>query len=229
MTKRLIGLMALAAILIAAPHTLMAAAVMVDNKAEAPKYLGGIPLPYEGQGAVLYEKDGAEWAFSVKMEEGSETEELGWSYEASGVVPNYKLHFQGNFTAWEEGSLVFVRVEDAVKGFAVDLVFAYSEQLFYGTRLVESNGRGFARDATRPQGQPDGPGQSGPVLRDVKDCPGGKCSCSGERGCEACCPDGTRATCVCDIPTSCKCLERRRSEDASPLLEVVYEVAPLNG
>ena len=170
------------------------------SASEATVYkLGGVHLPYVGDGSLEYDGEAQEWIVAFAAPPDWECTHVGWAFPAANVPSGLPLEdknwrAQGTLDVMVAEGVLYVSVwtERAVH----DFEFVYSDALNDPTA-----------DFRQIDDRLDWVGFDGdPMLERDRECPGGECQCLGK--CDACCPSGFYPHCNCHGLGTCLCRRR---------------------
>lgn len=171
-----------------------AVAPVPDRPQRSTLKLGGVALPYSGEGIVGYDYEQQQWSFLFPAPEGWRCTHVGWEFD--GPAPE-AVPFDPNQPYWTAAGYLDIDVVEQtlwVRVFTADAAYAFAfawspELADPAVTLV-----------------PGGPGPQPRVADDQ--CPGGSCSCGqGNQcgGCTACCSSGFHPQCQSCGRVSCSC------------------------
>ena len=198
--------------LLCAPHALCAGVQARSEgrpafKAPAAR-LGGVALPYAGQGAVEYDAELQQWTFLFPAPEGWSCTHVGWEFDGP---PADAITLDPNEDRWIAAGYLDIDVADGILFVRIFTAEdAYELTFLYDSRLADPD----------LELVPAGPG---PLLDD-NSCPGGSCSCGNNQrcgGCTACCSSGFHPRCVDCGQNDCRCeCIRNRAGQLQPVRRV---------
>ena len=227
----------------AAPPVEVSQAVEVDGDITVYK-LGGVELPYDGEGGVEYWAIESEnlkvWIIDFEAPEGFRCTHIGYMFDATGDIP---IALADGAETWAVSGLMDMQVVEDMLYVSVwaedglhEFWFLYDDALADDTETFVQDESGVLQQVKQvqqvqqvqqeeqrqeePQGR--GPQEAGAYYAlGIKNCPGGSCVCFNK--CQACCKADWHPDCICAGTGRCRCLKDEVNDSSAQMQIIAHE------